>query len=203
MINGFTLFKYDRVVKLHFTNEKYNLFENKGNAKGMTFEKFLAKRDYNIYNALARKFETDQQAIQFLVSNYAYRNTNPIHNIASSDRNFTLWTKRKQSITNTFREDIDKIQLHLDKNDVSLESLYESDSNVPDLFKIYLSGNITIETMFILNKINPYLSGWKQEHSMLWGKEFLLIEKLERFVKYDSDLVTKIYKTLLLTNDMV
>lgn len=196
MINGYSLFKYDRAVKLHFTTEKYNLFESKGKANGLSFENFLAKRDYNVYNAIAQRFETDVQAIQFLVANYAYSNNAPIHNMATSDRNFTIWTKRKQSITNTFREDIDTLQLHLDKNGITPDSLYESNHNIPALFKIYLAGTITIETMHILNKLNPYLIEWKPLHTMLWSKEFLRIEKLDRFVRYDTDTVTKIYDTL-------
>lgn len=193
MVNGFSFFKYERVVKLHFTTENYNLFEQKAVARGLTFEKFLAKRDYIIYNALARKFSTDQQAIAFLVANYAYKNDNPIHNIASSDRNYVIWTKRKQSMTNTFREDLDKIALYLEQKNLSTDILFDSKGKIPELFKIYLSGNVTIETMYLINKLYPYVEEWKKEHSLIWGKEFLLIQKLDRFIKFDEETLRNIY----------
>lgn len=193
MIEGFTFFKYDRVVKLHFTTEQYNLFEQNGVAKGLTYEKFLAKTDYNLYIALARKFETDVAAIQFLVANYAYRNPSPIHNLAASNRNLITWSKRKQSITNTFREDIDKVSLYLEKNKLETKDLFYYRGVIPELFKIYLSGNITVESMFLIDKINPYIRKWKREHSLLWLNEFLLIEKLDRFVKYNEENIRKIY----------
>jgi hypothetical protein len=197
MVNGFTFFKYDRVVKLHFTTEQYNLFDQKAVSKGLTFEKFLAKRDYNVYNALSRKFLTDQHAIAFLVANYVYKNDNPIHNIASSDRNYVIWTKRKQSMTNTFREDLDKIALYLEQKNLLVDVLFDSKGKIPELFKIYLSGNVTIETMYLINKLYPYVEGWKKEHSLIWGKEFLLIEKLDRFIKFDEEILRNIYTNTL------
>ena len=197
MVNGFTFFKYDRVVKLHFTTEQYDLFEQNASARGITFEQFLAKRDYDSYNALARKFETDQQAISFLVANYAYKNDNPIHNIASGDRNHVIWNKRKQSITNTFREDLDKIALNLEKRSLSPNVLLDSKGKLPELFKLYLGGNVTIETMYLINKLYPYIHEWKQGHSLIWAKEFLLIEKLDRFVKFNEEVLRNIYMNIL------
>ena len=186
MITGFTLFKYDKAVKLHFTNKKYNLFDYKGKTNGVSFENFLARRDYNIYNAIARKFETDAQSIQFLVANYVYQN-DPIHNIASSDNNFITWNKRKQSITNTFKNDIDNVILVMEKKSMSCMDMIDNRKDIPELFKVFLSGNISIETLFILNKFIPFLEKWETTLETVWGKDLLIIKKLDRFVKYPQD----------------
>ena len=188
MITGFTLFKYDRSVKLHFTNKKYNLFDYKGKTNGVSFENFLARRDYNIYNAIARKFETDSESIQFLVANYAYKN-DPIHNIASSDNNFITWNKRKQSITNTFKNDIDNVVLAMEKKGLSCIEMIDNRKDIPELFKVFLSGNISIETLFILNKFIPFLEKWETTLETVWGKDLLILKKLDRFVKFPQDKV--------------
>ena len=193
-MNGFTLFKFDRVVKLHFTNRKYNIFEQKANAKGLTFENFLAKVDYAVYNAISRKFTSESQAVQFFVANYAYKNNNPIHNLAASDRNLNIWNKRKQAITHTFKEDLGVISLHLEKKKLNVSDLFQSTTSLPELFKVYLSGLISIETLYLINKIESYVEEWDKHHSLIWGSEFLLIERLDKFVQYDEETVKKIYE---------
>ena len=193
-MNGFTLFKFDRVIKLHFTNRKYNIFEQKANAKGLTFENFLAKVDYAVYNAISRKFTSESQAVQFFVANYAYKNNNPIHNLAASDRNLNIWNKRKQAITHTFKEDLGVISLHLEKKKLNVSDLFQSTTSLPELFKVYLSGLISIETLYLINKIESYVEEWDKHHSLIWGSEFLLIERLDKFVQYDEETVKKIYE---------
>lgn len=192
MVTGFTLFKYARAVKLHFTNEDYNIFTHSSNVRGTSFEHFLAGKDYNLYNALARKFEDEVDTVQFLVANYAYNN-DPIHNFALSDRNYVIWNKRKQALSNTFKEDLSKIVLHLEKKKLESSILFNSSDSLPELFKIYLSGIISIETMYLINKINPHLQDWKKDHSLIWGKEFLLIERLDKFVKFNEETIRQIY----------
>ena len=202
MITGFTLFKYDKAVKLHFTNKKYNLFDYKGKTNGVSFENFLARRDYNIYNAIARKFETDAQSIQFLVANYAYKN-DPIYNIASSDNNFITWTKRKQSITNTFKNDIDNVILVMEKKSMSCMDIIDNRKDIPELFKMYLQNNITVESLFILNKFLPFIDNWESTLETVWGKDLLIIKKLERFVKYNEDTIKEILINTLLLDEIV
>lgn len=188
MITGFKLFQYDKAVRLHFTNKKYNLFDYKGKTSGVTYENFLARRDYNIYNAIARKFDTDAESIQFLVANYAYQN-DPIHNIASSESNFILWNRRKQSITNTFREDIDKVVLVMEKKGMTAIDMIDNSKDIPELFKLYLGKGITIESLFILNKFLPFLESWENTLETVWSKDLLILKKLDRFVKFPQDKV--------------
>jgi hypothetical protein len=202
MITGFKLFQYDKAVRLHFTNKKYNLFDYKGKTSGVTYENFLARRDYNIYNAIARKFDTDSESIQFLVSNYAYKN-DPIHNIASSESNFILWNRRKQSISNTFKNDIDNVVLAMEKKGLSCIEMIDNSKDIPELFKLYLGNNITIESLFILNKFIPFLEKWESTLETVWGKDLLIIKKLERFVKYNEETIQEVLNKSLLLDELI
>ena len=167
---------------------------------GVTFENFLARRDYNVYNAIARKFDTDAESIQFLVANYAYKN-DPIHNIASSENNFITWNKRKQSITNTFKNDIDNMVLVMEKKSMSCIDMLDNKKDIPELFKIYLSNNIAIESLFILNKFLPFIENWETTLETVWGTDLLIIKKLDRFVKYNEDTIKDILEKSLLLDD--
>jgi hypothetical protein len=197
MISGFTLYKYDRAVKLHFTNKKYNLFDHKGKTNGASYETFLARRDHNLYNAIARKFETDAESIQFLVANYAYKNS-PIYNLASSDTNFVLWNKRKQSISNTFREDMDKVALVMEKKKMTCHDMIDNSDDIPELFKMYLGGNVTVESLSILNRYMPFLEQWESTLETVWGKDLIIIKKLERFVKIPEETIRSVLDKALL-----
>ena len=202
MITGFKFFQYDKAVRLHFTNKKYNLFDCGGKTRGVTYENFLARRDYNIYNAIARKFDTDAESIQFLVSNYAYQN-DPIHNIASSESNFILWNRRKQSITNTFKEDIDKVALVMEKKSLTAFDMIDNSKDIPELFKLYLSQGITIESLFILNKFMPFLESWENTLETVWGKDLLILKKLDRFVKYNAETIQSVIDKSLLFDELI
>jgi len=202
MITGFKLFQYDKAVRLHFTNKKYNLFDYKGKTSGVTYENFLARRDYNIYNAIARKFDTDAESIQFLVANYVYQN-DPIHNIASSESNFILWNRRKQSITNTFREDIDKVVLVMEKKGITALDMIDNSKDIPELFKLYLGKSIAIESLFILNKFLPFLESWENTLETVWSKDLLIMKKLDRFVKYNEDTIQALLKKSLLLDESI
>jgi hypothetical protein len=155
------------------------------------------KKDYNVYNAVARKFTNEKEAIQFLVANYAYRNENPIHNIAMAERNISVWNKRKQSITQTFKDDCDSLSLFLEKKKLRKPELYSgTNGDIPELFKLFIGGKITVETMHILNEMTGYLDDWKPKHNLIWNKEFLVIQKLKNFVKYDKTKIAELYNEI-------
>lgn len=197
MISGYVLYKYNRAVKLHFTTKKYNVFDYNGKTNGVSFENFLERNEYNIFNAIARKFETESIAIQFLVANYAYQN-DPVYNIASSEKNFILWNKRKQSITNTFKNDMGNISLVMEKKSLTYEEMIDHRKDIPELFKMYLKQDITIESMHILNKLTPVIDKWSSTLELVWGKDLLIIDKLNKFVKYDEEVMRKILESTLL-----
>ena len=51
-------------IKLHFTNDEFNVFENRGRVKG-TRDTFNARNDRYIFEKLATKYPTDKEIIQF------------------------------------------------------------------------------------------------------------------------------------------
>jgi len=195
-MNGFTFFQYDRATKLHFTVPDYDVFSSRGKVKGVTFENFLRKKDHESYNKVSDKFNTDLEAIQYLASNYAYKNPSPIHNFAEGENNFITWKKRKQSLTNTFSSDIDTLVLYGEKKDLSFEQIKSVNGGMPDLFKLYLGGNITIETLHIIDAIDPYLAEWKNSMLQMWHKDLLIIGKLHKFVRFDEEKMKKLYLEL-------
>lgn len=198
MITAFKTYRYYMAVKLHFTSDKYDVFANGGRVKG-TEEVFNKRNDVYLFHKVATKYKDDKQVIQFFVSNFAYGNPSPIYNLEQANQNYMEWVSRKESITEKFKNDLSKIRLFCEKNDVSLEGLVSSNgSNVPPLLKMYLGNHIMIETISILNDIIGFLPLWRSTESLsMWTADLRKVEKLKNFVKYDANRIKVVYNNFI------
>ena len=199
-MTGFKAFRYYIALKLHFTKEKFNVFENKGHIKG-SYAAFDARNDKYLFEKLARKFPKDQDIIQFIVANLSIGNDNIIYGMEEAEENYIQWIKRKQSITHTFLNDINTIQLESEKNNYNLDQIINCTLNqFPYIIKLYLGKLICMESIVILNDFVPMIAKWKQEPSLiLLENDILRIEKLKGFVKYNRDKIEKQVNEFLTT----
>jgi len=189
-VDGYKAWKLYMAVKLHFTTQKYNVFNNRGHVKGAR-DTFYNRNDRFIFERLARKFPTERDLIQYFVANFAYDNGEVVYEQADGETNLTKWNKRKQSISQVFESDLHNIILHLEKNSLTEKQLYES-SGIPEIFKLYLGGYVTIETMVILDHYANYLAN-NSQINLLLGEEYLRIEKCKGFIKFDKDKLLQVY----------
>ena len=189
-MDGYKAWKLYMAVKLHFTTNKYNVFNNRGHVKGGR-DTFYSRNDRFIFERLARKFATERDIIQFYVANFAYGNEAVVYSDVDSESNLTLWNKRKQSISQVFENDMNGIVLHLEKESLTRDQLYNG--NLPELLKLYLGGFVTIESMVILDSYTNYLASWKEQLNLLWEEECRRIDKCKGFVKFDSARLLQVY----------
>ena len=68
-MDGFKAYRYYLAIKLHFTTDKFNVFENRGSVRG-TREAFNARNDRYIFEKLATKRTDDKDIIQFFAANF-------------------------------------------------------------------------------------------------------------------------------------
>ena len=195
-MDGFKAYKYYMAVKLHFTTDKYDVFETKGQVKG-TREVFNARNDHYIFEKLARKFDKDFDIIQYFVANFAYGNDSAVYSDSEATENWITWQKRKQSLTQTFKHDIEYMVLQVEKENLSHEEVFKFvQGDHPKLLKWFLGGKICIETMCILDTFENYLQDWKSNANLLLEDECRRIIKCKGFVKFDKDKLTPIHQQL-------
>ena len=72
-VNGFKAYKYYMAVKLHFTTDKYNVFDTGGKGKG-SVDAFKRRSDRFHFENIAHKISEDKKLIQYYVANFAYGN---------------------------------------------------------------------------------------------------------------------------------
>jgi hypothetical protein len=193
-VDGFKAFKYFVALKLHFTSEKYDVFETNGRVNGSR-ESFDKRNDRLLFEKLAKKFSTDRELIQYIAANIAYGNKNVVYS-SESEEYYDTWVKRKESISRVFQMDLNTIQKELENANKSKDWIYSIESGAPLLLNLYVGGYITLETMVILEELEGYLSKW-EPLIMLWHDHFLTIHKSKRFVKFDRNRVQSIYENFI------
>ena len=195
-MDGYKAYRYYLAIKLHFTTDKFDVFQNRGNVKG-TREAFNARNDRYIFEKLAQKHSDDKEIIQFFVSNFAYGNDTAIYAGQEAEDNFMQWNKRKQSITKIFVDDLATLLTHIETNRLKHSAIFEfTENEYPVALKMFVGGKISIETLRIIDDFTEILEKWNQNLSVkyIWDNEMRRIKKLTGFVKYDKIKIEKIFR---------
>lgn len=190
-MDGFKAYKYYTALKLHFSSKSYNVFKNKGRVK-CSQDKFLSRNDRYLFEKLGHRFASDRDYIMYIASNMMYGNKTVIYDTTTGDANYQEYTRRRQSITNVFRDD-----LHTIANNVA--GLDFTGQKVPSVINLWMSGKITTETMVILDDLDGIVEKTKRNGhlALLFDDDLLLLEKSKGFVKYDSYKAMAVYTELL------
>lgn len=178
-MNALKAYKYYQSIKLHFVQEKFDVFKNRG-AINISLEKFLQRNDRFLFEKLSQKYD-DKTYIQFIACNFMYGHDTVLYELTTSTTNYQTYIKRKESITHIFRSDLQQL---LDDNIVDPEQILQ----------YYLGKKITIETLSILNDLNNIVSIIKQSPlGLFFGPDLLRVQKSKGFVKYNIDRIKPIY----------
>jgi hypothetical protein len=194
-VDGFKAYRYYLAIKLHFTTDKFNVFENRGNVKG-TRDAFNARNDRYIFEKLALKKPNDKDLIQYFTSNFAYGNESAIYAGQEAEENYTEWTRRKQSMTKIFVDDLATLLTFIETNKLKHTAIFQfTDSEYPVALKLFIGGKISIETLRIIDDFYPIIEKWRNNLSIryIWDNELRRITKLTGFVKYDRIKIEKIF----------
>ena len=195
-MDGFKAYRYYLAIKLHFTTDKFNVFENRGNVKG-TREAFNARNDRYIFEKLAMKRPNDKEIIQFFVSNFAYGNDTAIYAGQEAEDNFQEWQRRKQSVTKVFVDDLASMITYIETNKLKHSALFNfTENEYPVALKMFLGRKIAIESLRIIDDLTGVLDKWKDNPTVkyIWDDELRRVIKLTGFVKYDKIKIGKIFE---------
>jgi hypothetical protein len=194
-MDGFKAYRYYLAIKLHFTTDKFNVFENRGNVRG-TREAFNARNDRYIFEKLATKMSDDRDIIQFFAANFAYGNASAIYEGKEAEDNYLTWRKHKESISKVFVDDLTTILHTIEVANLKHSAIFDfTDNEYPIALKLFLGGKITIESLRILDDFTGCVENWKNNPSVkyIWDDEMRRITKLTGFVKYDKIKLGKIF----------
>ena len=167
-------------MKSHFTNPKYDFIKYGGKSRA-TMTSFNKRKDKYWFEKTSRKY-SDQEVIDFLLSNFVNA-TNPQNLwigeiINSGERTYAEWKMRQQSLTYMFKEQSENL---LSENDLS--KVFSCSKGHPLLLKKYLGGEVSLETLSILEKIFSFQKNFdKKLTDPVWETVSLKLKKYLPFI---------------------
>ena len=182
-------------MKSHFTNPKFDFFKYGGKSRA-TITAFNKRKDKYWFEKTSRKY-SDQQVLDFLLSNFVIAD-NPQNLwigeiINSGERNYADWMRRKQSLTYLFKEQSEKL---LSENE--LETVFDCSKGHPVILKKYLGGEISLETLTILEKVFSFVKDFdKKLTDPVWETVSLKIRKYIPFININVYNYKKILKEVI------
>jgi len=182
-------------MKSHFTNPKFDFFKYGGKSRA-TVASFNKRKDKYWFEKTSRKY-SDQQVLDFLLSNFVITD-NPQNLwigeiINSGERNYADWMRRKQSLTYLFKEQSEKL---LSENE--LQTVFDCSKGHPVILKKYLGGEISLETLTILEKVFSFVRDFdKKLTDPVWETVSLKIKKYIPFININVYNYKKILKEVI------
>mgnify|MGYP003323218029 CR=1 FL=1 len=182
-------------MKSHFTNRKYDFFKYGGKSRA-TMSSFNKRKDKYWFEKTSRKY-SDEEVLNFLLANFV--NADTPQNlwigeiINSGERTYAEWTRRKQSMTYIFKEQSEKLLSETD-----LEKLFNCSKGHPLVLKRYLGGEISLETLTILEKVFSFVKNFdKKLDDPVWESVSLKIKKYLPFININVFQYKKILRELI------
>mgnify|MGYP001494495967 FL=1 len=182
-------------MKSHFTNPKFDFFKYGGKSRA-TISSFNKRKDKYWFEKTSRKY-SDQEIVDFLLANFVTTD-NPQNLwigeiINSGERNYSQWMKKNQSLTYLFKEQSN--ELLLEKN---LNEVFDCSKGHPPILKKYLGGEISLETLTILEKVFSFVSKFdKKLTDPVWESVSLKIKKYNPFLNINVFPFKKILRDII------
>ena len=195
IMEPFEVYRYYLALRLHFTTDNYNVIEQKGRVRA-TKNSFLKRKDLLSIRRVAETY-SDKDIVDFLVANFVSGDRwGGVFDVESKER-YQGWKKRIESISYTFKKEIDKAVTYADKLGITFNQLfYCNHGQHPFIIKMYLRNDISIETLVILNKLNNFTDQLDQDlkDDLVWPDTSRIIKKYSPFLEIKKDKYNEIYR---------
>jgi hypothetical protein len=177
----FDCYKTYLALKNHFTKEKYNYHKYCGKSRA-SLQSFYKRKDRFWFEKLSRN-KNDKEILEFFVSNFvAIDNPDSLwigEIIRNGEKVYADWKKRSQSLMYTFKEEIERVFLNKDFD----ELFAVSDHGHPQILKEFIRGNLSIDTFVILDKILNFRVKFDRKiNDPVWSLISLKMKKYSDFL---------------------
>jgi len=183
-------------LKNHFTKDSYDYHKYCGKSRA-SVQSFYKRKDRFWFERVTRQ-KTDQEIVEFFVSNFITC-TDPSklwigEIIREGETRYAEWKKRNQSLSYVFKEETQKL---FDSKKV--DDVFDCSKGHPPVLKNYLSGNISMETLVIYDRI--FLFGDKFDKQLsdpVWETVRMKMKKYSPFLNIDVPRYKNILKEVVL-----
>jgi hypothetical protein len=191
----FDVYKQYLAIKNHFSKPNYDYFKYAGKSRA-SIKSFNTRKDKYWFERMSRQ-KTDDEIKNYYVANFVETDTPDRLWIGEifrdGEQKYQNWMKRQQSLSYLFKEQSQTIFL-----DYDLDEIFDTSKTHPIILKKFLSGQITIETMVIYNKIFLYSDIFDRKlKDPVWESVSLKIRKYSPFLNIDIKQYKKYLKAII------
>ena len=182
-------------IKNHFSSPRYDYFKYGGRSRAK-IPAFNKRKDKYWFEKTSRKYP-DNQIVDFLVSNFVTAN-NPSslwigEIINSGERTYSEWSRKQQSLSYIFKEQITRLF-----EEYGLDDLFDCSNGHPPILKEYLGEHIDLETVVILEKVFKFRSRFdKKLDDPVWETVSMKIKKYDPFININVLQYKKVLRELV------
>lgn len=191
-MNGFDAYKMYLGIKAHFAQPNYSYVKYQGSVRANEHS-FNKRNDRYFFEKLAKR----DDVFNFLVANFLERDI-WIRDLFNDESNhiYLDWQRRTQSLSYIFKKELSGISGNFKSYFVVRNGQH------PQLLKEYRQGNISIETLTILNDILNFFPYWDKKISdtIIWPATRDKCLKYSELIKYDKKRMKFIVKEILEEN---
>jgi hypothetical protein len=182
--DAYEMYVYYLALKRHFTSSyDYHKYNGKINASITSFE---TRKDKFFFYKLSKRSD----AKDFILSNMVNNPKIWIGDMLSDngEQVFTEWTRRQQSLSYIFKSELGKLDEDFDSN------LITKDGQHPKLLRLHTSGNISKETLIIIDDLTNVFSYWSKKilDNIIFPDILNICSKYKPFLNYDKSKMKQI-----------
>jgi len=183
-------------LKNHFTKEHYDYIKYRGKTRASNAA-FYKRKDRFWFEKFARQ-KNDKEIEEFFVSNFIY-STDPStvwigEMIKEGEGRYQEWQKKVQSLTYVFKQETESVF-----ENKKVDDMFDCSKGHPPILKIYLRGDISLESMVIYDRILGYGKDFdKRLKDPVWETVSRKIKKYSPFLNIDVSRYKKILKEVII-----
>ena len=167
-------------MKAHFGKGDYDFVTYRGKTR-IKRDTFYKRKDRSFFVRLARKYKTEQEITNYLVSNFIRDKKGYIANF--NDENYESWKLKRQGFFDLFEVEMKPL---VD----AFEDLFTvTNGQHPKLMKEFLGGRVSLETVIILDELVNFGPDWDKslKDDIIWIDLNNLMNNYERFLTIDQE----------------
>lgn len=193
----FEAFSKYEAIKLHFSSDDYDFFKYHGKTR-INQNSFNGRSDKIFFQILAKRYN-DEEYEKFLVANFLHDSATWVRELTNDNakKTFTDYQKKMQALSYNFRQDMEfALRGYTNPNELLAVN---KDKGYPALLQIYKEGDISLETIIILDMILGFLPMWNRRitDTVIWPRIYRKITKYRPFLSIDIEKYKKIAKEAL------
>jgi len=189
-MDGFDTYKTYLALKQHFSNKSYDFFKYNGKVRASPTS-YETRKDKYFFEKASKKYKREE-FIDYVVATITRNSDSWIGNILNEKNqiNYKKWQKVTEALAYTFREDLGVLYEYEEDFNKVFKMV---DGQHPILFRLFLRGKVSLETMVLLDDLVNYSDSWYKYRDIIIDDFLFTMNKYKPFLNNRVDVDKKKY----------